>query len=79
MKGAPTIGIAQGGRFESILQNFDFSQKFTPTRIIARETDVVKTVVGKIPSAMTRRAIGLGVENIKPAFGRRRDRIFLCL
>ena len=61
--------FAQARRLEGVLHLDDAGHELSAADILAREADILETVIGEIPALMTCRALSLAVEQRKPAFG----------
>jgi hypothetical protein len=65
---SPAIDIAKSGCLEGELHTFQ-GQALAASPVAVLQTDVVKSVVGKVPLGMALDAAGLAVEEIEAALG----------
>ena len=69
--GRAVCGIAQGRRLERMLQCGRVRKTSTaPDIVVSTDTDVVKRIIGEIPTAMARGAFAFAGEKRKTALGR---------
>src|SRR5437660_151119 len=74
----PARDLTQTRCFERVLQFHDAGQELATANILARQSDVVETVVGKVPSTVTGSAVTLCVESDETAPRGVRDRLFIA-
>src|SRR5215467_3953888 len=60
--GAAAADLTQAGRLERMLHLDHRGKKFSTTDVGVRKADVMKAVIGEIPTAVALRACRLGVE-----------------
>src|SRR5262249_37435238 len=70
--------LAQPRGFERVLHFHDARQELAAANILTRQSDVVETVVGKIPSTVTVGAVSLRVEGDEAALRGVRDRLLIA-
>ena len=77
--GAAARDLAQSRRLEGVLHLDDAGQVFAAPDILARQTDILETVIGEIPALVAGRALRLGVEDDEAALGLFGDRLLVAL